>query len=387
MHHPQVRRPPWPRVLLGLLLLALLCAAGILLAPRLRPSAPATATGKQPPELWSMSLGLPFSAAALATGDTLACLQEQGSTVVVQIDSTGKVGWKEGLPGKPAGTRATSRGLLVFAPTYARFYGARGLVWQHKPDLQIIWAFPTEDGGAVFSYDAGDQDLREGPFSEKVSYLDPKGKKIWEKAAQDRTLFSAESSADGETIVTVSLSQASGAEAIFTLFKRNGTVTGEYRGAGNLFCAARVAATGDLTAMVFADRVSAVSASGRWSYQIDGETTGLGLSAQKDSLALVRPKAKNPVLDLFAGCHLVSISQGGTKNWQQKAPAGSHGLWVDSPTGRAIVATPNGLIGYDSGGVQTWEVRTSATVRAVSFFKDGSFLAVLSSGTLVHYGR
>jgi len=387
VHHPQLRRPRWPRVLMGLLLLALLCSAGVLLVARLRPGGSLTAAAKQPPELWSVSLGQTFSAAALTTGDTLACLQEQGGSVVVQIDGAGKVGWKEALPGKPAGTRATGRGLLVFAPTYARFYGARGLIWQHKPDLQIVWAFPTEDGGVVLSYDTGEQDPREGPFSEKVAYLDPKGKKIWERAAQDRTLSGAESSADGEMIGITSLSQASGAEAIFTLLKRNGAVTAEYRGAGNLFCAIRVAPAGDLAVMGFADRVTAVSAAGRWSYQLDGEATGLGLDARKDSLVLVRPKAKNPVLDLFAACYLVSISEAGTKNWQQKAPGGSFGLWVDNPTGRAIVATPDGLIGYEKSGIRTWEVRTPAAVRAVSIFKDGSFLAVLGSGTLVHYGR
>jgi hypothetical protein len=326
-------------------------------------------------------------AAALLTGDSLACLQEQGNSVIVQIDNSGKIGWKEALPGKPAGTRATSRGLLVFAPTYARYYSSRGLVWQYKPDVQIVWAFPTEDGGAIVSFDTGDPNPREGPFSERVSYLDPKGKKTWDKDSGDRTLFYAESSSDGEAVVTVSLSQASSVEAIFTLYRRNGAVLGEYRGAGNLFCSARVSGAGDLTVMGFADRVSAVSASGRWSYQLEGEATGIGLTAQKDSLVLVRPKAKNPLLDLFAGCHLLSIAPGGTKNWQQRIPAGSYGLWVDGPTGRAIVATPDGLIGYDSGGVQSWEARTPSAVRAVSFFKDGSFLAVLSSGTLVHYGR
>ncbi len=387
MHRPQLRRPLWPRALLGLLLLALLCSAGLLLVARLRPPGPSTAASKQPPELWNVSLGHTFSAAALTTGDTLACLQEQGGSAIVQIDGTGRTGWKEALPGKPAGTRATARGLLVFAPTYARFYGARGLIWQHKPDLQITWAFPTEDGGAVVSYDAGEPNPREGPFSEKVAYLDPKGKKIWEKTAQDRTLTWAESSADGEIVGIASLSQASGAEAILTLLKRNGAVTAECRGAGNLFCVVRIAPAGDLAVMGFADRVTAVSAAGRWSYQLGGEATGLGLDAKKDSVALVRPTAKNPVLDLFAGSHLVSISQAGTKNWQQKVPAGSHGLWVDSPTGTAIVATPDGLIGYDESGARTWEVRTPAAVRSISFFKDGSFLAVLGSGRLVHFGR
>ncbi|MDP2859888.1 MAG: hypothetical protein Q8P50_18235 [Bacillota bacterium] len=387
MQHPQVRRVSWPRVLLGLLFLALVCAAGVFLVPRLRPAGETAPSGKQPQELWRVSLGHPLPVAALATGDTLACLQEQGNSQIVQIDGTGKIGWKEALPGKPAGTRPTSRGLLVFAPTYVRFYGVRGLLWQYKPDLQVIWAFPTEDGGAVISFDTDDPDPREGPFSERVSYLDPKGKKVWDRTARDRTLFSADSSADGETLVTLSLSQASGAEAIFTLYKRSGTVLGEYRGAGNLFCAARVATAGDMTVMEFADRVSAVSAAARWSYQLDGEATGLGLSGRKDVLALVRPKARNPVFDLLAGCYLVSISAGGTKNWQQKVPAGSYGLWVDGATGTAIVATPDGLKGYDSGGVQSWEARTPSAVRAVSFFKDGSFLAVLSSGTLVHYRR
>jgi hypothetical protein len=327
-------------------------------------------------------------ASALPSGEAIAVVVEGVSSFVVQIDRTGKPGWRDPLSPEPLGAWENPRGLLVFGTAYMRYYEGRGLVWQHRPDLPVLWGFPTQDGGAILACSTlGEPDPRTGPFRERISYIDPKGKRIWDKVFSDRTLLWAGSSLDGETIVTVSVSQGAGSEACIASYRRNGTLLAEMKGVAGLLSRAAITPSGDMIVAALGSRVAATAQQGRWTYQLEGEAGALSLVGKREIIVLVRPKADNPVMEFLGVYHLLSLSSSGNKAWEKRVASGSHNLWTDFASGAIILGTPDGLEGYDSSGARMWVLRTPSQVRNVSFFSDGSFLAVMSSGALVHYGR
>lgn len=363
---------------------ALAAYAAMQIYQRMRPQPASPA----PRELWQINAVQPFQPLALPSGESIVVLGPPGPPQVVALDRAAKHLWRDALPAESAGSSRSTRGLLVYAESYVRYYESSGLLWQWKPDLPVASAFATMDGGAlvVLKVPRPSNDPRSGPFHERLTYIDPKGKKVWDKTLPGAGLLWATSSADGETLLALWLVLGEALDARLSLYARNGAVTHESQGAGSLVSKAAMSLTGDLTAVSFAGRVAGGGAQGRWTFQTQGDVRDLAIDNNRQTLILARPRAKYPIFDLFLGHYLITLSPAGQKIAETRVPQGSYGLWIDPWSGTRLVATPDGLHAYDTAGTKLWHLRTVSQVRAVAFFPDG-FLAAQSSGSLARYVR
>jgi hypothetical protein len=342
-----------------------------------------------PASLFSVNGGTVFRALALPAGDSILTMAENGATQVVYLDKSGKPGWKDVLNPAPTGARDSARGYLVYSAAYVRYYEAKGLVWQWRPDGPVLSGYPTNDGGALIICDSGpnEYDARIGPFHERIVQIDPKGKKGWEKSYSDRALVWAGSSLDGENLALLLVAQGAGSELSLMSLKRTGQVTGEVRSAGGLTTTAALSSSGETSIVALDGKIAAMGPLGRWTYEVSGQVIAGGLTQKREVVVLVKPVAKYELLERVGGYHVICLNESGIALWERRVAFGSYNLFLNPQGGTMVLATPEGLDAYDANGKALWTMKLPAPARSLSFHQDGSFLVVAGQGNLTRYSR